>query len=110
MGPSILAAAMTTIAASIAMLFSSINFFHKFGNILLWSLVMGVFGSMFVFLVLVDTFGPNSPGALCSWHKHDDELESSGSSTDTIPLPTRASNLKHEVEAGMEALANRTGA
>ena len=120
MGPSILAAAVTTIAASIAMLFASINFFQKFGNILLWSLVMGVFGSMFVFLVLVDIFGPTRPGSLCSGRsgatnghqaKYNDHGSDGGArsrQSDSLPLPKRAANLKLDVEAGMQALEHRS--
>lgn len=59
MGPSILAAATTTIAASVALLFASINFFFMFGSVLLCSVAMGIFGSLLVFMVLLDVFGPS---------------------------------------------------
>lgn len=58
MSPSILAAALTTIAAAILLLFASIKFFFMFGSILVCSLTSGLIGSMFIFLVLVDVFGP----------------------------------------------------
>jgi hypothetical protein len=67
MGPSILAAAITTIAAAIVMKFANIVFFRKFATILLYTLVMALFGSMTVFLVLTDIFGPANPTAFADY-------------------------------------------
>lgn len=61
MGPSILAAAFTTISAAVVMMFTTILFFQRFAVILFYSLLMGLGGSMIVFLVLTDTFGPSQP-------------------------------------------------
>jgi predicted RND superfamily exporter protein len=67
MGPSILAAAITTIAAAVVMKFARIVFFQKFATILLYALVMALFGSMTVFLVLTDVFGPADPTAFADY-------------------------------------------
>jgi hypothetical protein len=64
MGPSILAAAVTTIAAALVMMFTKIIFFQRFAVILFYSLIMGLFGAVFVFLVLLDTIGPAEPTVL----------------------------------------------
>jgi predicted RND superfamily exporter protein len=64
MGPSILAAAVTTIAAAVVMMFTKIIFFQRFAVILFYSLIMGLVGAVFVFLVLTDTFGPAEPTVL----------------------------------------------
>lgn len=61
MGPSILAAAFTTIAAAIAMLFCTITFFTKFALILLMTIVHATIGSFVVYLVMTDSFGPSEP-------------------------------------------------
>lgn len=60
MGPSILAAGFTTIAASIVMLFAEIVFFRRFALILLYSISVGLVGSLTVFIVLLDIFGPSN--------------------------------------------------
>lgn len=67
MGPSILAAAITTAAAAIVMSFAKIVFFRKFSTILLYSIVMGLFGSMSVLLALTDVFGPAEPTAFADY-------------------------------------------
>lgn len=61
MGPSILAAGVTTIAAAIVMLFTVISFFVKFGVILFVTVIQATLGSFIVFLVLIDCFGPTNP-------------------------------------------------
>jgi len=61
MGPSILAAGATSIAASIVMLFTIITFFVKFGAILLCTILQATLGSFVVFLVLTDCLGPADP-------------------------------------------------
>lgn len=60
MGPSILAAGFTTIAASVVMLFAEIVFFRRFALILLYSIIVGLVGSLSVFVVLLDIFGPSN--------------------------------------------------
>lgn len=61
MGPSILAAAFTTFAAAIVMLFCTVTFFTKFALILLMTILHATFGSFVVYLVLTDSFGPSEP-------------------------------------------------
>ena len=67
MGPSILAAAFTTIAAATIMLFTVITFFVKFAVILFLTVVMATIGSFIVFLVLSDCFGPSQPTYVVDW-------------------------------------------
>lgn len=61
MGPSILAAAFTTFAAALVMLFTEITFFQKFAVILFMTILHSVLGCFVVFLVLCDCFGPAEP-------------------------------------------------
>jgi len=61
MGPSILAAGLTTIAAAIIMLFTVINFFQKFALILFMTIIQATVGSFIVFLTLTDCIGPSNP-------------------------------------------------
>lgn len=81
MGPSILAAAATTIASAMVMMFTTISFFQKFGIILFATVGQATLGSFVVFLVLTDSFGPSHPTFLFDWvserlfgkdEKHDD--------------------------------------
>jgi predicted RND superfamily exporter protein len=61
MGPSILAAAVTTFSAAIAMLFCKVTFFIKFALILLMTIIHATVGSFVVYLVCTVTFGPAEP-------------------------------------------------
>jgi hypothetical protein len=61
MGPSVLAAAFTSIAAGCVMLFTIITFFQKFALILLMTVLQATLGSFVLFLVLTDTIGPSHP-------------------------------------------------
>jgi len=61
MGPSILAAAITTFSAALVMLFCKVLFFTKFALILLMTVIHSTIGSFVVYLVLTDTFGPAEP-------------------------------------------------
>eukprot|EP00538_Stauroneis_constricta_P012591 CAMPEP_0119547884 /NCGR_PEP_ID=MMETSP1352-20130426/1904_1 /TAXON_ID=265584 /ORGANISM="Stauroneis constricta, Strain CCMP1120" /LENGTH=1198 /DNA_ID=CAMNT_0007592951 /DNA_START=90 /DNA_END=3686 /DNA_ORIENTATION=- len=61
MGPSILAAAVTTIASATIMLFTVIIFFQKFALILFLTVIQATIGSFVVFLTMTDTIGPNQP-------------------------------------------------
>ena len=61
MGPSILAAAFTTFAASMVMLGTIITFFEKFAIILFLTILQSTIGSFVVFLVMVDCIGPTDP-------------------------------------------------
>jgi predicted RND superfamily exporter protein len=67
MGPSILAAAFTTLAAATIMLFCVISFFVKFAIILFLTIVQATAGSFVVFLVLTDCFGPSQPTFAFDW-------------------------------------------
>lgn len=61
MGPSILAAALTTVAAAIIMLFTIIEFFQKFALILFMTMIQATIGSFIVFLTFTDSIGPSNP-------------------------------------------------
>jgi len=61
MGPSILAAALTTISAAFVMLFCSVVFFTKFAMILFMTIIHATIGSFVVYIVLNDLFGPSEP-------------------------------------------------
>jgi len=61
MGPSVLAAAATTMAGAIIMLFTEILFFGKFAVVLFMTIVHSTIGSFFVFLTITDCIGPSDP-------------------------------------------------
>jgi hypothetical protein len=61
MGPSILAAAFTTLAAALIMLFCVILFFTKFATVLFFTIVQSLVGSFVVFLTITDCIGPTAP-------------------------------------------------
>lgn len=86
MGPSILAAAFTTIAAASVMLFCEITFNRKFAIILFMTIMYATLGSFIVFLVLTDSFGPSEPTkfidslwikmkSICTYKSVDGSLE-----------------------------------
>ena len=64
MGPSILAAAATTLAAALVMLACTISFFIKFATILLVTILHATIGSFIIYIVLNDLFGPSEPTKL----------------------------------------------
>jgi 5-methyltetrahydrofolate--homocysteine methyltransferase len=66
MGPSILAAAMTTFSAAIVMIFCTLKFFTLFSEMLLLTITHAIIGSFIVYLVLCETFGPAEPTKLYS--------------------------------------------
>jgi len=61
MGPSILAAAFTTMAGAMVMLFCVITFFTKFAFVLFFAIIQSTIGSFVVFLTLTDCIGPAEP-------------------------------------------------
>lgn len=61
MGPSILAAAVTTFLAATLMLFTVIIFFQKFAIVLFMTVLQATIGSFVVFLTITDSIGPNHP-------------------------------------------------
>lgn len=61
MGPSILAAAFTTFAAAIVMLFCQILFFTKFALILLMTVLHATLASFVFYIALSDSVGPSEP-------------------------------------------------
>jgi len=61
MGPSILAAAFTTLAGAMVMLFCVITFFTKFAMVLFFTIVQATIGSFVVFLTLTNCIGPSQP-------------------------------------------------
>mmetsp|Transcript_523 Transcript_523/g.787 ORF Transcript_523/g.787 Transcript_523/m.787 type:complete len:1071 (-) Transcript_523:157-3369(-) len=64
MGPSILAAAATTVSSALVMLFCKVVFFTKFAMILLMTIVHATIGSFVIYIVLNDLFGPSQPTKL----------------------------------------------
>lgn len=86
MGPSILAAALTTFAAAIVMLFCRVVFFTKFAMILLMTILHATVGSFVVYLVLSDLFGPAEPtkfvdNIIACERKENEESEESDDSS-----------------------------
>lgn len=61
MGPSILAAAFTTLTAASIMLFTTITFFVKFAVVLFFTIVQATVASFVVFIVIADVCGPSRP-------------------------------------------------
>jgi len=61
MGPSVLAAAATTMAGAIIMLFTKILFFQKFAIVLFMTIVHSTIASFFIFLAIVECIGPSEP-------------------------------------------------
>jgi len=61
MGPSVLAAAFTTVAGATIMLFTVITFFQKFAIVLFLTIILSTVGSFVVFLSLTDCIGPSNP-------------------------------------------------
>merc|ERR1712183_336944 len=61
MGPSVLAAAFTTIAGATIMLFTIITFFQKFAIVLFLTITQSILGSLVVFMSLTDCIGPSNP-------------------------------------------------
>lgn len=64
MGPSILAAAVTTIGAATIMLFTVVSFFQQFATILFFTIIQATVGSFVVFTAFADCIGPSHPTAL----------------------------------------------
>jgi len=61
MGPSILAAAFTTICSAAIMLFTVISFFQQFALILFYTIIQATVGSFVVFTAFADCIGPSNP-------------------------------------------------
>mmetsp|Transcript_79235 Transcript_79235/g.155492 ORF Transcript_79235/g.155492 Transcript_79235/m.155492 type:complete len:166 (+) Transcript_79235:1-498(+) len=66
MGPSMLAAAFTTFASSIIMIFTQIVFFGRFAYVLLFTITHSTLGAFIVFCTLTNCAGPSTPGAFLS--------------------------------------------
>lgn len=64
MGPSILAAAVTTVCAAAIMLFTVVSFFQQFATILFYTIIQATIGSFVVFTAFADCIGPSNPTAL----------------------------------------------
>jgi len=64
MGPSILAAAFTSICAAAIMLFTVVSFFQQFATILFYTIIQATVGSFVVFTAFADCIGPSHPTAL----------------------------------------------
>jgi len=64
MGPSILAAAGTTVSAAVVMLFTETSFFRKFATVLFMTITHSTIAGFIVFIALADSFGPAQPTKL----------------------------------------------
>jgi hypothetical protein len=93
MGPSILAAAFTTIASAIIMLFTVISFFQKFALILCFTVIQATIGSFIVFLTMTICIGPSQPT-----HLVDTLLAKLSSRNDSSPQEVDEGNLKEATE------------
>lgn len=98
MGPSILAAALTTMSAAVVMLFCKITFFTKFAMILLMTILHATIGSFVVYIVLNDLFGPSEPTRMI------DRLIAriTGKKTDTVIEEIEPEQEKSTVEPEQE--------
>jgi len=70
MGPSILAAALTTFTSAVFMLFCEMKFFSLFATMLLLTITYAVIASMIYYIVLADLFGPSEPTKGVDWILH----------------------------------------
>jgi hypothetical protein len=61
MGPSILAAAFTSVAAAIIMIFTIILFFQKFAFVLFFSIIQATAAAFIFFCSITDCLGPSDP-------------------------------------------------
>merc|ERR1712157_403215 len=79
MGPSILAAAFTTVCSAAIMLFTVISFFQQFALILFYTIIQATVGSFVVFIAFTDCIGPSNPtylvDSLLSFNKKDNKEE-----------------------------------
>merc|ERR1711937_673270 len=82
MGPSILAAAFTTICSAAIMLFTVISFFQQFALILFYTIIQATVGSFVVFIAFTDCIGPSNPtylvDSLLSFNKKDNKEGDNG--------------------------------
>jgi hypothetical protein len=83
MGPSILAAAFTTIFSAVVMLFCVITFYQKFSLVLCFGIIQSTVGAFVFFITLVDCIGPCEPTQLvdnllaqCPWVVSDSDSSS----------------------------------
>jgi 5-methyltetrahydrofolate--homocysteine methyltransferase len=103
MGPSILAAAFTTIASAIVMIFTVNTFFVKFAIILFFTILQATVGSFIVFLTFTDCVGPNEPTYLwdkiaqrCQRRRVDDAEYAEGDTSVLDMDKTIATKAAHE--------------
>lgn len=61
LGPSVLAAGLTTLAGAVMMLFTIVYFFRIFAIVLFFAIIQAIVGSFVVFLVFTDCMGPSNP-------------------------------------------------
>lgn len=85
MGPSILAAAFTTIASAAIMLFTVVSFFQQFATILFFTIIQATVGSFVVFTAFADCIGPSHPTAL--FDKYVPCCKSSATADSSVTTP-----------------------
>lgn len=101
MGPSILAAAFTTLAGATIMMFCVITFFTKFALCLFFTIIQSTLGSFVFFLTLTDCIGPTQPTYLvdkmiskCTGNDNDGEGGNSAAKAESFT----GSPKQHEKE------------
>jgi hypothetical protein len=113
MGPSILAAGFTTIAAATIMLFTVISFFVKFAVILFATVVQATVGSFIVFVALADAFGPSRPTYVFDWisAKLTGKEDTEGDRTikDTEQISEETGSPRYEDYANTEHISEEAG-
>jgi len=100
MGPSILAAAFTTVCAATIMLFTVISFFQQFALILFYTIIQATVGSFVVFVAFTDCIGPSNPTYLVDSlfsSKKDNEGNAMNEKKEEQP-PTAIYPLKQQQE------------
>jgi predicted RND superfamily exporter protein len=95
MGPSVLAAAFTTISGALIMIFTQILFFKRFAFVLLFTIVHSTVGALIVFCTLTNCCGPENMSTLLSnLHCVIDRIR--GHSTETLSTTSSESNKDDE--------------
>jgi len=103
MGPSILAAAFTTICSAAIMLFTVISFFQQFALILFYTIIQATIGSFVVFTAFTDCIGPSNPTYLV------DSIFSSKSNNETNRKETIVEARKEQESQNIMTTSVTTG-
>merc|ERR1712232_198575 len=120
MGPSILAAAFTTICSAAIMLFTVVSFFQQFATILFFTIIQATIGSFVVFTAFADCIGPSNPtylfdsmfGKCCGQKQtesmttksNQEESSSEGAAVTKIETLDEVSTGSAEMERGQKGI------